>query len=290
MTKKAASCRNEPGTRCRRKGLLSRCRDLVRWREVRIHTDGLSIDRRAIGIAMGRLPQATCQPEEAALISRIYIDNYKCFTNFEYQPGALQLLLGANGTGKTAVFDVLDTLREFIVSGTTSLSAFPPGTLTAWDRRTEQRFELGLKGQGGEYLYRLAIEQDRATRKNRIKLEDLRFDGRPLYQFDGREAHLFRDDGTPGPVFPFDWSRSAIPTIPARGDNRFLTWFRWRLNRIFVFSPDPLRMTLSKRGGAASSRSLAPSIGLLDSASPSRVTGDLPSSSPSHSVMMCSTI
>ncbi len=177
------------------------------------------------------------------MISRIYIDNYKCFTNFEYQPGALQLLLGANGTGKTAVFDVVDTLRDFIVSGTTSLSAFPPGTLTAWDRRSEQRFELGLKGQGGEYLYRLTIEQDRATRKNRIKAEDLRFDGGPLYQFDGREAHLFRDNGTPGPVFPFDWSRSAIPTIPARGDNRLLTWFRWRLDRIFVFSPDPLRMT-----------------------------------------------
>ena len=58
------------------------------------------------------------------MISRIYIDNYKCFTNFEYRPGALQLLLGANGTGKTGVFEVLKALRGFIVDGTTSLRPF----------------------------------------------------------------------------------------------------------------------------------------------------------------------
>lgn len=107
---------------------------------------------------------------------------------------------------------------------------------------SEQRFELGLKGQGGEYLYRLTIEEDRAARKNRVKSEELRFDGRSLFNFDGREAHLFRDNGSAGPVFPFEPSRSAIPTIPVRNDNKLLSWFRWRLDRVFVFSPDPLRM------------------------------------------------
>jgi hypothetical protein len=176
------------------------------------------------------------------VISRIYIDNFKCFTNFEYRPDALHLLLGANGTGKSFIFDILDVLREFIIDGTSSLSAFPPGTVTAWDQRPEQRFELALKGRGGEFVYRLVIEQDRAARRNRIGYEDLCFDGRVLYQFQGGEAHLFRDNGTAGPVFPFDWSRSAIPTIPERNDNTLLSWFRSRLARVFVFSPDPLRM------------------------------------------------
>src|SRR5262245_39327515 len=89
-----------------------------------------------------------CQPDEVGMISRIYIDNYKCFTNFEYRPDALQLLLGANGTGKSAIFDILDALRQLIIQGTTCLSAFPPGTLSAWDQRTEQKFELALKGRG----------------------------------------------------------------------------------------------------------------------------------------------
>jgi predicted ATPase len=178
------------------------------------------------------------------VINRIYIDNYKCFVNFEYQPGPLQLLMGLNGTGKTAVLDVLEMLRSFIATGRrgATLSTFPPSSLTAWDQRPEQTFELGVKGKGGEYLYRLVIEQDRAARENRIKSEELRFDRRLLFQFDGEEAHLFRDNGTVGPVFPFDGSLSAISTIPKQEDNTLLTWFRWRLNRVFVLSPDPLRM------------------------------------------------
>ncbi|MGP0063841.1 MAG: AAA family ATPase [Isosphaeraceae bacterium] len=190
------------------------------------------------------------------MISKIYIDNYKCFANFAYQPGPLQLLMGVNGTGKTAIFDVLDVLRKFIVAGKSCTSAFPHETLTAWDRRTEQTFELSLKGKGGEYYYRLVIDQNRSARKNRTRgeeqnrvlSEELQFDRRPLCQFDGEEAHLFRDDGTAGPVFPLDWSRSAIATIPARKDNSLLSWFRWRLNRIFVLSPDPLRMISRSEG------------------------------------------
>jgi predicted ATPase len=177
------------------------------------------------------------------MITKIYIDNYKCFVNFEYQPGLLQLLLGPNGTGKSAIFNLLHRLRKFIVAGEKTAGVFPPRTVTAWDQRSEQTFELGLKGQERAYRYRLVIEHDRAARSNRIKTEELWFDQRKLYQFDGRDAHLFRDDGTAGPVFPFDWSRSAIPTIPERRDNTLLTWFRERLKRIYIVSPDPVRMT-----------------------------------------------
>ena len=61
------------------------------------------------------------------MITRIYIDNYKCFVNFEYQPGHLQLLMGSNGTGKSAVFDVLETLRAVHRHGKDgATSAFPP--------------------------------------------------------------------------------------------------------------------------------------------------------------------
>ncbi|HVC98968.1 MAG TPA: AAA family ATPase [Pirellulales bacterium] len=176
------------------------------------------------------------------MINRVYIDNFKCFVNFECRPQSLQLLLGDNGTGKTTLFDVLETLRDFVCTGTELMTAFPSNTLTAWDNRAEQRFELGMAGNGGEYVYRLVVEHDRAGPRNRIKAERLEFDGQPLYEFDGHEAHLYRDDFSPGPVFPFDWSRSAIPTIPERGDNQSLSWFRRQLRKVYVFSPDPLRM------------------------------------------------
>jgi len=102
---------------------------------------------------------------------------------------------------------------------------------------------MGIKGNNGVYRYRLVVEHELKSAKNRIANEELRFDQKMLYQFDGKDAHLFRDDGSAGPVFPLDWSRSGIPTIPERADNQFLTWFRRRVERIYVFSPDPLRMT-----------------------------------------------
>ena len=141
------------------------------------------------------------------MIKRIFIDNYKCFTNFECRLDAMQLLLGDNGTGRTSVFDVLGTLRDFITQGVPAGDAFQYKNLTAWETRPLQAFELGLEGNSGQYVYRLVIEHDRGKQRNRIQSEELRFDQALLYQFDGREAHLFRDDTTPGPIFPFDWSR-----------------------------------------------------------------------------------
>lgn len=176
------------------------------------------------------------------MLNHIYVDNYKCFVNFECQPQSLQLMLGGNGSGKTSIFDVLETLRDFVCVGTESTTAFSTDTLTAWDTRPQQSFELGVAGNGGQYHYRLVIDHDRTGRRNRIRTERVTFDQKPLYEFDGNDAHLYRDNSTAGPTFPFDWSRSAIPTIPERPDNRHLTWFRERLSRFYIFSPDPLRM------------------------------------------------
>jgi predicted ATPase len=176
------------------------------------------------------------------MIERLYLDNYKCFVNFEWQPKALQLVLGRNGTGKTTVFHVLETLREFVVTGRPTIEAFPTSTLTAWDTRSEQTIELELTGNGGRYSYRLIVEHERDKQRSRIKTERLQFDQLKLYEFDGSDAHLFRDDGSAGPTFPFDWSRSVIPTIQERPENKRLVWFRDRMARVYVFAPDPLGM------------------------------------------------
>jgi predicted ATPase len=176
------------------------------------------------------------------MIERVYIDNYKCFVNFEFQPQAIQLLLGGNGSGKTTLFDVLESVRDFLTGGNSTSQCFPAGTLTAWDGGRDQTFELVIKGNDGSYYYRLVVEHDKWGLMNRIKTEELRYGQSLLYQFDGKDAHLFRDDGSAGPVFPLDGSRSGISTIPERQDNALLTGFRRRIERIYVFSPDPLRM------------------------------------------------
>lgn len=59
------------------------------------------------------------------MINRLYIDDCWCFTNFEWRPGVLSLLLGDNGSGKSSLFDFVGIVRDFVNRGTASNEAFP---------------------------------------------------------------------------------------------------------------------------------------------------------------------
>jgi predicted ATPase len=48
-----------------------------------------------------------------AMLRRIWVNNYKCFVNFEFKPQSFQFIMGANGTGKTALGEVLQVVRDF---------------------------------------------------------------------------------------------------------------------------------------------------------------------------------
>ena len=177
------------------------------------------------------------------MIERLYIDNYKCFTNFECRLDAMQLVLGDNGSGKTFIFDVLATLRDFITQGVHTSDAFPYKTLTAWDARPVQTFELGVAGDGGRYLYRLVIEHDQRSQKSAVQSEEVQLDGTLLYQFDGHDLRVFRDDSPVVFTMSFDGSRSLISGLRDEPKSQRLSRFRHRMERVFVFSPDPVRMT-----------------------------------------------
>ena len=176
------------------------------------------------------------------MIKRLYVDNFKCFVKFDYRPTSLQLMFGENGTGKTAAFEVLEKLRDCVVTGVQVAQLFPASALTRWEDRSEQTFELQIEANGESYIYSLVVEHDRSAGKNRIEKEELWCGGGRLYVFDGQNAHLFSDSGLEGPVFPHDWSRSALSSIPERNDNQKLSRFRERMARVYVFAIDPLRM------------------------------------------------
>ena len=44
------------------------------------------------------------------MLTRLYIDNFRCFEKFEWRPGRKQLIMGGNGTGKTSLMDALHYL------------------------------------------------------------------------------------------------------------------------------------------------------------------------------------
>ena len=48
------------------------------------------------------------------MLKRIYIDNFRCFVNFEYKPERKQLLLGANGSGKSSLLNAIRAVQGFV--------------------------------------------------------------------------------------------------------------------------------------------------------------------------------
>jgi len=180
------------------------------------------------------------------MIESVYIDNYKCFVNAEIDLKALNLLLGDNGTGKTALFEALSILKELVINEQKIDALLPASTLTRWQKRSIQTFELNLHGNGGDYQYTLEVDHltsDTSADKRRIKREKLTFNDRPLFEFELGDVQLYRDDFTEGPAYPFDWGRSALATIMPREENKRLTWFKQRLSQVYVLRIDPFSMS-----------------------------------------------
>lgn len=177
------------------------------------------------------------------MIESIYIDNYKCFGNTEIDDlQSFNLLLGDNGTGKTAVFEVFSLLKDLIIDEEKLDAVVPQNTLTRWEKRSVQTFEISIRGNNGLYQYHLEIEQDRDRDLRRVNLERLTFDDQLLFEFEEGEVQLYRDDFSKGPAYPFDWGRSALATIMPRHDNKLLSWFKNRLSNIYVLRVEPFLM------------------------------------------------
>lgn len=177
------------------------------------------------------------------MIHRLYADNYKCLVNFEYVMKPIQLLCGSNGSGKSSVFEVVSSLRSFLVDGLTTSQVFDATTLTRWDTRQTQTFELDIEGNDGSYRYRLEVEHEPGTKRSRIQQETLTFDGKPLFSSTLGDGKLYRDDFSEGPGATFDWERSGVAALGQRRDNTRLTWFKDRIATIYCARMNPFVMS-----------------------------------------------
>ena len=104
-------------------------------------------------------------------------------------------------------------------------------TRTNWQSVAEQRFELDVKGNGGEYRYTLLVDEKGTPPRPLVKQETLDFNRKPLFRFLEGNIGLFNDRQEPKPSleFPFDWHGSVLANVEEGWkDNAKLTWFkRW---------------------------------------------------------------
>lgn len=159
------------------------------------------------------------------MLTRIFADNFKCLVNFDLPLDELVLVLGINGSGKSSVLDVTHGLRELLSGRARITDAFPASTLTRWETRPEQTFELTVGIDGEDLTYRLEVEHERHTRRARIQLERLSSRTGLLFESVRGDVTLYRDDHSVGPSYSVDWTESALARVAPRPDNRRLTRF-----------------------------------------------------------------
>ena len=126
------------------------------------------------------------------LLRSVRVDNYKCLSDFELPFGAMTLLLGKNGCGKTAVFDAIYALHRLARPAETIGKVFPASTRTRWESdNNEQSFELRVGGNGGgeEYRYQLTVEHQ--PEQVRLKEESLTLNEKPVFEISGGVMNLY---------------------------------------------------------------------------------------------------
>ncbi|MCY4424282.1 MAG: AAA family ATPase [Acidimicrobiaceae bacterium] len=175
------------------------------------------------------------------MYERIHIDNYKCLVNFDLHLSETSLLVGSNGSGKTAVLDVVFGLRR-LLAGEAKVNdriAFHPSTLTRWQPGREQLFEMDVSAYGEKYRYRLKVEHTLDERQSRVVEESLVSHGDTLFRCDLGEVRLYRDDGSEGPAYRADWSESALARVAPQPANTRLTTFMELVQSTVVCSIRP---------------------------------------------------
>jgi predicted ATPase len=183
------------------------------------------------------------------MLTKLYIDNFRCFVNFEYRPGRRELILGHNGSGKSSLVDAFLFLRRFATSGYIIEDGL--GILnerTRWMNQRQQTWELAALLGGGAYVYRLVIEPFGEPPQIRVTTETVHLDGKPIFEFQKGEVHLFNDQFQHKVTYPFDWRRSALATIIPRPENQKLIGFiRW-FSQSLCFKINPLAMGARAEG------------------------------------------
>jgi len=159
------------------------------------------------------------------VLERIYIDNFRCYSAFELRLDRVNLLLGANGSGKSSLMEAIATIADGLGAGTATESGFVPEDLTRWDARSEQRFELDVRLEGVTFCYRLRLRHDVEGYDTMIVEEAVERDGRELFAYREGQVHLHHDDDDHITSFPFAGHRSYLSDLDDRPQHSRLAQF-----------------------------------------------------------------
>ncbi len=180
------------------------------------------------------------------MITKLYVNNFRCLVAFEAKFDSFGVLCGPNGAGKSSVFDALRMLRnlgsgEGLLGGNGEQDV-PKLEFTEWLDSTIQEFELNLGTDGHAFEYILHIEQKADFEKPRIIKEKALCDGQILFDRDLDGVAFQKADGSQT-GFPLDWRQAALAAIQPRGVNiSKLSLLQEAIAKLLILRPNPRSM------------------------------------------------
>lgn len=128
------------------------------------------------------------------MLKRLYVHNYKCLVNFEINfDQDISLFLGANGSGKSTVLDVLNKLTVLIVHGGKVDTIFYEADFPRWlthviSNEENISIEIDIEYEKNIYKYRLELGFDRpfgwGPHTSSIKNETLYCNNEKIFESD----------------------------------------------------------------------------------------------------------
>jgi energy-coupling factor transporter ATP-binding protein EcfA2 len=143
--------------------------------------------------------------------------------NFECRPERKQLLLGANGSGKSSLLDAIRYVKRFIEGNE---NPFTQSTRTRWQDRPFQVVEIETLLDRKKYEYRVEIGVKSETRQASVNLETLKVSGSTVFELANGEIHFFSNGSGEATAVPLETTRSALHLSQLSNSHvrRFVEW------------------------------------------------------------------
>jgi predicted ATPase len=157
------------------------------------------------------------------MLTRIYIDNFRSFVNFEYRPERKQLLLGPNGSGKSSLLVAIRYLKDFARGDE---NPFTQSTRTRWQDRPLQVLEVEALLDRQKYDYRVEIRFSPETKQPSVNREVLKVSGAPVFELANGKIRFFPNNSDDAVAVPLETSKSALHLAQLSNSHvrRFVEW------------------------------------------------------------------
>jgi len=185
------------------------------------------------------------------MITRLYVNNFRCLVAFETKFESFGVLCGPNGAGKTSVFDALRLIRDLGTGecflggdGGRDIAALD---FTNWLDSTTQEFELGVTAGGHAFEYVLHIEQVAGDKKPRIIFEKATCGKKILFERNLEGVRFTKASGNQK-SFPLDWRQAALASIQPAEDRSEITILQEAMSKLLILRPSPRGMEKESKG------------------------------------------